>query len=190
MCWTVSRLLRQFAGQGNEAGDGSSHTRTQDRSYYVDTLEVGRTFRRRISESTSSLSLEKNPGNSQGFISGGKPVGSCDARVRGRVSSKLLGALCAGVQHPVSGSILCPRTTQKSYRPRVSPIGSWWALSPTLLLAKLPETSRTEDVEPSHHETIQSEPSTGFVSLQAASSSRPASGDGTAPHAKDARRGR
>ena len=68
LCGTVPGFLRRFASQGDEAGDGSSHARTQDRSHYVDTLEEGRTFRRRTFESASSLSVKENPVNSPGFI--------------------------------------------------------------------------------------------------------------------------
>jgi hypothetical protein len=38
---------------------------TQDRGHYVDTLEVERTFRRRTSESASSLRVKEDPGNSK-----------------------------------------------------------------------------------------------------------------------------
>src|SRR6201993_3493339 len=52
---TTAGLLRRIAGQGNEAGDGSPHARTQDRGHHVDTLEERRMFRRRTSEITSKL---------------------------------------------------------------------------------------------------------------------------------------
>ena len=38
-CSTVSRFLRGLAGQGHEAGDGSSDAGAQDRGHYFDTLE-------------------------------------------------------------------------------------------------------------------------------------------------------
>ena len=43
---TVPRFLRGFAGQGDEAGDGSSDAGAQDRGHHFDTLEEGGTFRR------------------------------------------------------------------------------------------------------------------------------------------------
>src|ERR1700740_874270 len=60
LCWTTAGFLRRIAGQGNEAGYGSPHARTQDRGHYVDTLEERRTFRRRTSEIASSLSVYRN----------------------------------------------------------------------------------------------------------------------------------
>src|SRR5437660_8977959 len=46
---------------------------------------------------------------------------SCDARVRGRVSSKWLGAPCACTSAPsLRFNPMPPRITQKSCRPRVS----------------------------------------------------------------------
>jgi len=69
----------------------------------------GGTFQRRTTENASRLSIEQNPGDLPGFSClGGGQIGSCDARVRGRVSIRSLGALCAAVSHRVSGSILCP----------------------------------------------------------------------------------
>jgi hypothetical protein len=54
-------------------------------------------------------------------VPGGSLIGSCDARVRGRVSSKLLGATCAGSSAPsLRFNPTPPRTSQKSCRPRVS----------------------------------------------------------------------
>ena len=43
---TIAGLLRRIAGQGNEAGYGTPHARTEDRGHHVDTLEERRTFRR------------------------------------------------------------------------------------------------------------------------------------------------
>ena len=55
---TIPRFLRGFADQGDEAGDGSSDAGAQDRGHHFDTLEEGRTFRRRTTESASRLSIE------------------------------------------------------------------------------------------------------------------------------------
>ena len=65
---TVPRFLRGFAGQGDEAGDGSSDAGAQDRGHHFDTLEKGGTFRRRTTENASSLSIEQNPGDLPGFM--------------------------------------------------------------------------------------------------------------------------
>jgi hypothetical protein len=46
LCLTTAGLLRRIAGQGNEAGYGTPHARTEDRGHHVDTLEERRTFRR------------------------------------------------------------------------------------------------------------------------------------------------
>ena len=61
------RFLRGFVGQGDGARNGRSDTGTQDRSHYFDTLEKRRTFRRRTTESASSLSISQNPGDLPGF---------------------------------------------------------------------------------------------------------------------------
>src|SRR5205809_2647122 len=54
---TLPQFLRGFAGQGHEAGDGSSDTGAQNRGHYFDTLEGRKTFRRRTTENASSLSI-------------------------------------------------------------------------------------------------------------------------------------
>ena len=65
---SVPRLLCRFAGLGDEAGDGASDADAQERGHYVDTLEEGGAFRRRTSETASSLSVGKrNPDKFLGF---------------------------------------------------------------------------------------------------------------------------
>ena len=54
---TLPQFLRGFAGQGHEAGDGSSDAGAQNRGHYFDTLEGRKTFRRRTTENASSLSI-------------------------------------------------------------------------------------------------------------------------------------
>jgi hypothetical protein len=105
-CGTVPRYLYAVAGQGDEAGDGSSDASAQDRGHYFDTLEERSTFRRRATETASSLSVLKRTPGPPRFSCRGGPIGSCDARVRGRVSTQLLGAQCAVLQHRVSVAIL------------------------------------------------------------------------------------
>src|SRR5258705_11317190 len=39
LCGTAAGLLRRIAGQGNEAGYGTPHARTEDRGHHLDTLE-------------------------------------------------------------------------------------------------------------------------------------------------------
>jgi len=85
-------------------------------------LETQNVTFRRTSESASSLSVGKTtPGDSQGCMPAGGLSVLVDARVRGTVSSKLVGAPYAGVQHRVSISILCPLVRpKKAIEPRVS----------------------------------------------------------------------
>src|SRR5579872_5317636 len=105
---SVARLLRGLAGERSEARDGAPDLSPKDRRHCFDTLEEGGTFRRRTTEATSSLSVAQNSGDLPGLHARWWPIGSSDARVRGRVSMHSLGAPCAAVQHRVSGSILCP----------------------------------------------------------------------------------
>src|ERR1700686_921078 len=66
--WTVPRVPRRSSSQRDEANDGASHSGAQDRGHHFDRLEERSPFRRRISKTTSSLSVcgESVPG----FISG------------------------------------------------------------------------------------------------------------------------
>jgi hypothetical protein len=59
LCGTAAGLLREIAGQGDEAGYGSPNAGTQDRRHHVSTLEKRREFRRRTSEIASSLSVHR-----------------------------------------------------------------------------------------------------------------------------------
>jgi hypothetical protein len=58
-----------------------------------DTLEEGGTFRRRTTEAASSLSVTQNSGDPR-FQASVVVHRFCDARVRGRVSIRSLGAVC------------------------------------------------------------------------------------------------
>ena len=53
--WTVPRVPCLFSSQRDEANDGASHSGAQDRGHHFDRLEERSPFRRRISETTSSL---------------------------------------------------------------------------------------------------------------------------------------
>src|SRR6516165_8602662 len=74
---TAARVLRKFAGQGDEAGDGSSHLGSQDRGDHFDRLEERSAFRRRTPETTSRLSVS-GPESASSWRScgGGDPSGS------------------------------------------------------------------------------------------------------------------
>src|SRR5262249_43062369 len=55
--WTPPRFLRGFTGQGYEAFTGPSHPGAQDCGHHADCLEERSAFRRRTSETASSLSV-------------------------------------------------------------------------------------------------------------------------------------
>src|SRR5580658_3770224 len=65
--WTVSRVLRRSGSPRDEANDGAPHPGAQDRGHHFDRLEERSSFRRRISKTTSSLSVcrESIPGSSR-----------------------------------------------------------------------------------------------------------------------------
>src|SRR5271156_5300399 len=67
-CGTTAGLLPRIAGQGDEAGDGTPHARTQDRGHCFNTLEKRRTFRRGTSEIASSLSVHRNQAMPRVFL--------------------------------------------------------------------------------------------------------------------------
>ena len=60
LCRTTGGFLRRDAGQGNEAGYGMPHARTEDRGYHANTLEERRMFRRRTLEIAISLGVDGN----------------------------------------------------------------------------------------------------------------------------------
>src|SRR5215469_651587 len=55
--WTLAEFLRSLRRSRNEAAFGTTHLGAQDRRHHFDRLEEGGTFRRRTSETTSSLSV-------------------------------------------------------------------------------------------------------------------------------------
>ena len=73
----------------------------------------GRTFRRTSTENASSLSISQNSGDSQVFMPWWWPIGSCDARVRGRVSMHSLGAPCAAFSTESPGQSYAPSDNPK-----------------------------------------------------------------------------
>ena len=112
---TVSRVLRRFSSQRDEANDGASHPGAQDRGHHFDRLEERSSFRRRTSETTSSLSVcgESIPDSSRAM------AGWFSRRSGSRVS----------IHNPVrrvlrapslSRNPMPPRTTRKSDRRKVS----------------------------------------------------------------------
>src|SRR5450759_853031 len=54
---TVSGVPRRFSSPGDEANDGAPHSGAQDRGHHFDRLEERSWFRRRTSETASSLSV-------------------------------------------------------------------------------------------------------------------------------------
>src|ERR1700674_4261560 len=113
--WTVPRVPRRSSSQRDEANDGASHSGAQDRGHHFDRLEERSPFRRRISKTTSSLSVcrESIPDSSQ------RMTGWFSRRSGSRVS----------IQNPVrrvlrapslSRNPMPPRTTRKSDRRKVS----------------------------------------------------------------------
>ena len=116
---SLPRFLRGFTRQRNEAFDGSSHLGTQDCNHHFDGLEERSAFRRRTSETASSLSVSAespfHPGDHSwwcavGFLRRSGSRESIHTHVRPCVPSGT-----ESPDHPMP-----PRTTQESYRPRVS----------------------------------------------------------------------
>src|ERR1700680_2669932 len=64
---TVPRVPRGFSSPRDEANDGGTYPRAQDRSHHFDRLEERSRFRRRTFETTSSLSVCRE--SVPGFIS-------------------------------------------------------------------------------------------------------------------------
>jgi hypothetical protein len=80
------------------------------------------------------------------------------------------GSLRQGKKKTLDKLTQMSRTTQKSCRPRVSDR----IMVGTLANTSACEASGPEGAEPSRHETLESEPSTGLVSLEYPASSRQA----------------
>ena len=118
---TVARFLRGFAGQGDEAGDGSSDAGAQDRGHYFDPLEERRTFRRRTTENASRLSVEQNPRDLPGFHASvvAKRFLRCSGS-RESIDTLIRRSVCCSSAPRLRVNPMPPRITQKSYRPRVS----------------------------------------------------------------------
>ena len=84
--WSVQRVLRCAAGQGNPAGNGAADFGAQDGRHHLTRLEERSALRRPTSETTNSLNVSSRSVPSWNFFRCGES-GSGDIRVRGRVSA-------------------------------------------------------------------------------------------------------
>src|SRR6202049_2308456 len=104
--WTVPRVPRRSSSQRDEANDGASHSGAQDRGHHFDRLEERSRFRRRISKTTSSLSVcrESIPDSSQIM------TGWFSRRSGSRVS----------IQNPVRRVLRAPSLSRNPMPPRIT----------------------------------------------------------------------
>ncbi len=101
----------------DEADDGAPHPGAQDRGHHFDRLEERSAFRRRTSETTSSLSVcEDRPSLDSFRVMAGRFFRRSGSRVS---IHKPVRRRCASAPS-LSRNPMPPRTTRKSDRPRVS----------------------------------------------------------------------